>query len=73
MKASDLHRYARDPVAFADDFLKKNELGQPFRLFDHQREILPLAFAFETIESDEAKSCPCLWTASPCGRPASGS
>jgi phage terminase large subunit-like protein len=27
--------------------VKKNELGQPFTLSDHQREILRLAFAFD--------------------------
>jgi phage terminase large subunit-like protein len=40
-------RYARDPVAFIDDLVRLNERGQPFRLFDHQREILRAAFAFD--------------------------
>lgn len=43
----DLDRYLTDPVAFADDLVTKNELGQPWRLFDHDREILSLAFAFD--------------------------
>ena len=34
-----------DAVAFIDDRVRKNERGQPFRLFDHQREILRHAFA----------------------------
>src|SRR6266850_7784909 len=36
------------PVTFIDKLIKKNELGQPFRLTDHQREILRLAFAFDS-------------------------
>src|SRR6267378_2143870 len=36
------------PVTFIDKLIKKNELGQPFTLFDHQREILRLAFAFDS-------------------------
>ena len=35
------------PVTFIDKLIKKNELGQPFRLSDHQREVLRLAFAFD--------------------------
>ena len=42
-----LNRYPRDPVAFIDDLVKKNELGQPFRLLDHQKEVLSRAFAFD--------------------------
>jgi hypothetical protein len=30
------------PITFIDKLAKKNELGQPFRLMDHQREILRL-------------------------------
>ncbi len=41
-----LKRYPRDPLAFLDDLVKRNELGQTFRLLDHQREILRLAFDF---------------------------
>ena len=41
-----IDRYAKDPVAFIDDLMKKNELGQPFSLLPHQREFLRLAFAF---------------------------
>lgn len=33
------------PLTFIDKLVKKNELGQPFRLMDHQREVLRLAFA----------------------------
>jgi phage terminase large subunit-like protein len=39
--------YARDPAAFFDDFIQKNELGQLFLLQPHQREILRLAFDFD--------------------------
>ena len=35
------------PLTFIDKLVKKNELGQPFRLMDHQREVLRLAFAFD--------------------------
>jgi len=35
------------PITFIDKLIKKNELGQPFRLIDHQREVLRLAFAFD--------------------------
>ena len=47
MQASDLLAYATDPVAFIDDLVTKNELGQPWRLFAHDREILRLALAFD--------------------------
>ena len=43
-----IDRYAKDPVAFIDDLVRKNELGQPFRLLDHQRKILHLAFSFNS-------------------------
>lgn len=43
----DMQRYAHDPVAFIDDFIQVNERGQPFRLFEHQREILRAAFTFD--------------------------
>jgi phage terminase large subunit-like protein len=39
--------YPTDPVAFIDDQLPRNELGQPWRLTDHQRAILRHAFAFD--------------------------
>ena len=39
--------YSHDPAGFFDAFIKVNELGQPFMLMDHQREILPLAFDFD--------------------------
>lgn len=35
------------PITFIDKLVKKNELGQPFKLMDHQREILRLAFDFD--------------------------
>jgi hypothetical protein len=35
------------PVTFIDKLVKKNELGQNFKLTDDQREILRLAFAFD--------------------------
>jgi phage terminase large subunit-like protein len=34
-------------IHFIDKLIKNNELGQPFRLSDHQREVLRLAFAFD--------------------------
>ena len=34
------------PIHFIDKLVKKNELGQPFTLIDHQREVLRLAVAF---------------------------
>ncbi len=43
-----INHYARDPIAFIDDLVRKNELGQPFRLLDHQRKILHLAFSFNS-------------------------
>jgi phage terminase large subunit-like protein len=35
------------PIEFIDKVIKRSELNQPFRLMDHQREILNLAFAFD--------------------------
>ena len=36
------------PITFIDKLVKKDELGQPFTLMDHQGEILRLvAFAFD--------------------------
>ena len=35
------------PVKFISKLIKKNELGQPFKLFPFQEEILNLAFAFD--------------------------
>jgi hypothetical protein len=43
----DLERYGSDPIAFLDDLVRVNELGQSLRLLDHQREILRIAFAFD--------------------------
>jgi hypothetical protein len=35
------------PLTVIDKLIKKNELGQPFALTNHQREILRIAFAFD--------------------------
>jgi hypothetical protein len=35
------------PLTVIDRLMRKNELGQPFTLMDHQREVLRLAFAFD--------------------------
>src|SRR5690242_9622834 len=35
------------PLTFIDKVIRRNELGEPFRLFPFQREILALAFAFD--------------------------
>jgi hypothetical protein len=35
------------PITFIDKLVKKNELGQPFKLMDHQRDILRMAFTFD--------------------------
>lgn len=43
----DLNLCRYDPVAFIDRYITRNELGQPFGLFPHQREILRAAFAFD--------------------------
>lgn len=45
--AVDLERSARDPAAFIDRFIRRNELNQPFALMPHQREVLRLAFPFD--------------------------
>ena len=34
-------------ITFIDKLIKHNEVGQPFSLMDHQREILRLAFQFD--------------------------
>ncbi len=47
MTPAQLKHYGRNPVAFIDDFITLNELGQPFSLFPHQRETLRLAFPFD--------------------------
>jgi len=44
-----LARYLTDPVAFIDDCLPFNERGQPGRLQEHQRAVLPEAFAFDKV------------------------
>ena len=36
------------PITFIDKLVRRNELGQPFALMDHQREILKLAFDFDS-------------------------
>jgi hypothetical protein len=35
------------PLTVIDRLIRKNELGQPFTLMEHQREVLRLAFAFD--------------------------
>jgi phage terminase large subunit-like protein len=35
------------PVTFIEKYVRKSELGKPFKLFPHQREILNLAFTFD--------------------------
>jgi phage terminase large subunit-like protein len=40
-------RYAHDPVAFIDDLVRVSELGKPFALQPHQRDILQAAFTFD--------------------------
>ncbi|MGH2358946.1 MAG: hypothetical protein ACRDGM_00145 [bacterium] len=42
-----LASYPRDPIAFIEDLVKRDELGRPFHLLPHQREILGLAFRFD--------------------------
>jgi phage terminase large subunit-like protein len=39
--------YEHDVVAFIDDQIQFSELGKPFTLFTHQKEVLRLAFAFD--------------------------
>lgn len=39
--------FETDVVGFIDTHVQRNELDQPFRLVDHQREILRAAFAFD--------------------------
>jgi phage terminase large subunit-like protein len=36
--------YSTAPAAFFDRYITRNERGKPFRLFDHQREVMRLAF-----------------------------
>ena len=47
MRDDELATYVYDPAAFIDRFIRYNELGRPFQLFPHQREVLKLAFAFD--------------------------
>jgi phage terminase large subunit-like protein len=35
------------PLTIIDRLMKKNELGEPFTIMDHQREVLRLAFAVD--------------------------
>lgn len=42
-----LRQYAVDPVAFIDDLIQVNELGQPFKLLPFQKRILRAAFPFD--------------------------
>jgi phage terminase large subunit-like protein len=41
--------YSRDVVAFVDEYVRVSELGRPFRLLPHQRELLRGAFAFDAL------------------------
>jgi hypothetical protein len=41
------HRYAHDPAAFVDEFVRKNEKGLPWRLTASQRRVLALAFRWQ--------------------------
>jgi hypothetical protein len=43
----DAELLRRDPAAFCDLYGKVNERGQPFALFDYQREILRTAYTFD--------------------------
>jgi len=43
----DLEPYRTDFVGFCDRFIHKNELGQPFRLTDHQKEKYGAMFKFD--------------------------
>lgn len=49
MKASLLKRYAKDPVAFIDDFIKHNEKDKPWSLSPYQRRVLKLAFRWSLL------------------------
>ena len=40
--------YPRDILAFVDDFVQLNERHEPFKLLPYQRDILRLAFRFES-------------------------
>jgi hypothetical protein len=39
---------SRDPAIWIDQHIHRNELNQPFALYPHQREVLRLAFDFDT-------------------------
>lgn len=49
MTTPNLSRYSRDPVAFIDRFIRKDEKGRRFRLSPHQRRVLAA-----TIRWDDA-------------------
>jgi phage terminase large subunit-like protein len=40
--------YQRDIVGWIETFIQKSELGKPFQLYDHQRDILSKMFTFDT-------------------------
>ena len=42
-----VERYRTSPVAFLEEQVRVSELGKPFKLFDHQREILNTFFQFD--------------------------
>jgi hypothetical protein len=41
-------RFARDPIAFCDEFVPLNEKGRPWRLSPHHRRVLKLAFTWDS-------------------------
>jgi hypothetical protein len=46
--ATDWSGYARDPIRFCDEFIPYNEKGKPWRLSEHHRRVLRLAFTWDT-------------------------
>src|SRR5262245_61992737 len=55
----DFARYSNDPVAFIDAFIGLNEKGKPWRLAQHQRRVLALAFRRGSL--DELRFRLVLW------------
>ena len=47
VKANPPYSKLIHPITFIDTLVKFNELGKPFQLMDHQREVLRFAFAFD--------------------------
>jgi len=46
---TDWGRFARDPIAFCDEFVALNEKGKPWRLSEHHRRVLALAFRWDAV------------------------